>query len=108
MFIIVIFSLVCAGACEQICGESWRHVDYGTETAIFFSYWTCLPWFQITYCIFAIIDGIVGIAAVLADHIPTLKVPLKAVQSLFYKQTINSTVIHEAIFYSEMSLFYYI
>ena len=84
LFIIEIFSLVCAGACEQICGESWRHVDYGTETAIFFSYWTCLPWFQITYCIFAIIDGIVGIAAVLADHVPTLKV----VRSLLYEHTV--------------------
>ena len=94
MYIIEIFSLVCAGACEQICGESWRHVDYGTETAIFFSYWTCLPWFQITYCIFAIIDGIVGIAAVLTDHIPTLKVVL--ILCLFYKQTMNSTVIFSA------------
>ena len=85
MFIIEIFSLVCAGACEQLCGESWRHVDYRTETAIFFSYWTCLPWFQITYCIFAIIDGIVGMAAVLADHIPTLKV----LKSLLYEPLVN-------------------
>ena len=42
-------SLACSAACD-----GWKNVDYITESATFFTYWTCLPWITFTYCLFTV------------------------------------------------------
>ena len=51
----MIFSLACQTACD-----GWRNVDYVTEAAKFFSYWTFMPWIIVTYTGLSVIDGILG------------------------------------------------
>lgn len=52
-------------------------MDYGTDAAIFFSYWTFLPFISASYCGLLAIEGIVGICAVTLDDQITLKVFLE-------------------------------
>jgi len=64
--------LLCDLACSAAC-DGWRNVDYVTESAIFFSYWTFLPFITVTYCGISVIDGILGICGIVLEHVPTMQ-----------------------------------
>merc|ERR1712141_701064 len=64
--------LLCDLACSAAC-DGWRNVDYVTESAIFFSYWTFLPFITVTYCGISVIDGILGICGIVLEHSTTMK-----------------------------------
>ena len=55
LLVLIDFSLACQTACD-----GWRNVDYVTEAAKFFSYWTFMPWIIVTYTGLSVIDGILG------------------------------------------------
>jgi len=64
--------LLCDLACQTAC-DGWRNVDYVTEAAKFFTYWTILPWFTVTFTVMGTVDGITGICALTQNHRPTLQ-----------------------------------
>ena len=61
-------SLACATACD-----GWKNVDYVTEMAKFFSYWTFMPFIIMTYAGISTIDGVLGICGTVLEHKPTMK-----------------------------------
>jgi len=64
--------LLCDLACQTAC-DGWRNVDYVTEAAKFFSYWTFMPWVIVTYTGLSVIDGILGICAITLEDSGTMK-----------------------------------
>merc|ERR1711953_710962 len=52
--------LLC-GLAEATAEDGWRNVDYITEAAVFFSYWTFLPYISMSFCVISALNGIVGI-----------------------------------------------
>ena len=68
--VLIDFSLACQTACD-----GWRNVDYVTEAAKFFSYWTFMPWIIVTYTGLSVIDGILGTGIHGSSRQRTVKVP---------------------------------
>jgi len=64
--------LLCDLACATAC-DGWKNVDYVTEMAKFFSYWTFMPFIIMTYAGISTIDGVLGICGTVLEHKPTMK-----------------------------------
>jgi len=91
--------LLCDLACATAC-DGWRNVDYVTEMAKFFSYWTFMPWIIVTYTGVSIIDGLLGLFGILFENSATMKAAM--IIGIFYLLL----AILLLIFFSIVTCFY--